>query len=125
MDQPDRRVHDQLTTALIEELQKRSAPTWDVAGWLRFAIGGGIAGMVAWAGISGRIGSLEVRLTESDVRAGEDRQLLRQSVHDLSGEIRVLSDELTKEREDRIRETIRSGRRYSDDIPAFGPSQKR
>ena len=83
----------------------------DIGGWLRYALGGLVAGLVAWGGIQNKVGQLELRLQMADDRAVEDRGLLRSTINELRGEIRNLSDGLHTEREQRLRDATEEYRR--------------
>jgi uncharacterized protein YlxW (UPF0749 family) len=103
---------------------RRHAAVFDLSSWLRFALGGLVAGLVAYAGIAGRMVSMEVRLQEADGRASEDRTLLRETVQQLNTEIRELSTELAAEREERIRDEAAHEPRGRATVPSprFVPS---
>lgn len=95
----------------------RSTTRTELSKWSQFALGGLIAGLVAWGGISGRVSSLEVGLKTSEDRAIEDRRLLRDTIDNLRAEIWNLRKDLQSEREQRLIDQSRAT--TSDPHPVF------
>lgn len=61
---------------------------WD--DWIRWLLGGLIAGLIAYAGIGARLAAVETKITGIEERAREDRDLVRRSFDIVTNEVRTM-----------------------------------
>ena len=73
---------------------------WD--DWMRWLIGGLIAGLVAWGGIGQRLSALETTVTLTNLRSADDRAQMLRTIENLQKAISGLTDELHREEQARV-----------------------
>lgn len=69
--------------------------------WVRWAVGGVVAGLIAYGSVGSRISALETAFNISTVRASEDRAEVKASVEQLRSQLQALTMELRQEEDQR------------------------